>query len=115
MKRLLSLLALAVVTAAFAFGAYTKQAARVQRIQMELVLDAAGTVTAVRVDGFIQVKRLVNDADAADVVEASWRQVSFDLLTIGDTTAATKTNNGQQTAAIIRKMVLDQATAQGVQ
>jgi hypothetical protein len=117
MKKLPFLFAvlLALVGWSVAFAAYTKQSARVQRIQMDLVLAPDGTVSAVNLDGFVQVKRLVNDSDANDVVEDAWRKVSFNLLSVGNTTAATKTCNGTQTAALLRQMVLDQATAQGIQ
>lgn len=96
--------------------AYTKQPARVMRIQTTPTFDATGATTAVLVEAFIQRKRLVNDEDTADVVEGPWKQVTFNLLAddVKDVTitAGGKTITYGQLAALMRKAAMDRLAAQ---
>lgn len=96
--------------------AYTKNNTRVEDWHSHVFYDAAGVVTRVdcRVD---MVSRLVNDADAIDVVRRTPDPVSFDLL--GDAadvsvTAAGKTVTGAQLGALMRAMALNRANARGI-
>jgi len=97
-----------------AYAAYTKQSTRVDRVELNVTYDASGAISGVTCNAQIQTKLLVNDSDATDAVPGPWRPVAFNLLAVGNTTAATKTCNGTQVAALLQKIILDQATAQGV-
>lgn len=98
--------------------AYTKQNTRVERVQMDIAFDAAGAATAVKVNAFIQNRRVVNDADPTDAVAQPWKQVDFDLLDAARAsdviTAAGKTVSPVQLAALIRQYSLDRANAAGI-
>lgn len=98
---------------------YTKQNSRVERFQGDPSYVAGSTTaTAVPMTAFLQTKLLVNDADAADVIVPPWVAVNFDLLgaPVATTqyTAAGKTVNGQQLAALLRQVALDEATRQNI-
>lgn len=98
---------------------YTRQATRVERIQMDTTFDNTGTATAVRVDAFLRNKLLINSTDGSDIVAGDWAKVSFDLLDVNlagiSITAAGKTVSYVQLAALIRQAALDRANAAGVQ
>jgi len=118
-KRIFLAVVGALVSTALVFAAYTRQNARVERMQFDAVYNGAGTVTAVRAEAFLSV-RLVNDSDPNDIVEdRTEKRVSFDLLDpeISSTTvtAAGRTVTYQQLAALLRQASLDRANAAGVQ
>lgn len=114
MKKILLFIALASV----AFAAWTKQNARVERMTIRCTFDAAGAVTQVNVSADL-VALVTNDADST---QSKGRNdsvaVNFDLLaapvSTTNYTAATKTVNGVQLAALIRQAILDEANRQGV-
>lgn len=98
---------------------YTRQATRVERVQMDTTFDNAGTATAVRVDAFLRNKLLINSTDGSDIVAGDWAKVSFDLLDANLTSttisAAGKTVTYPQLAALLRQAALDRANAAGIQ
>lgn len=120
MKTKLFLLLALLATAVWA-ATYTRQNARVVRVQLNTEFQGAtGNALTVQCDAFLQTRVLVNDADSSDVAGTDhWVAVRFDLLDpeIASTniTAAGRTVTYQQLAALIRQAALDRATAQGVQ
>lgn len=98
--------------------AYTKQNTRVERFQGDTDFNDSGTATAVRCTAFLQTKLLVNDSDSTDKVPAPWKPVNCDLLAapVATTnyTAAGKTVNGLQLAALLREVFLSEANRQGI-
>jgi hypothetical protein len=111
--------AICLFASALCYAAYTKQNARVVRVQFESAYNGGTQPVAVRADAFLVV-RLVNDTDSTDVVfERDWKQVSFDLLDPDlasvEITASGKTVTYPQLAALIRKAALDRANAAGIQ
>jgi hypothetical protein len=101
-------------------GDYTKQNARVKRIQAETTYNGAGTATAVKMDTFLVI-RLVKDSDSNDVKgDNELIQVSFDLLdpAISGEAISVPGVTGltyQRLAVAIRQAALDRANAAGVQ
>ena len=101
-----------------AAATYTKQNARIHRLVVRTDFTGnTGTATAVTCDAYLE-SLLINEANASDVLPASVRVVSFDLLdpTLTGTavTAAGKTVTYPQLAALLRQAALDRANAQGV-
>lgn len=108
------------LSAAFAVT-YTKQTARVVRLQCDPVYTGGATPTAVSIDFFI-VQRIVNDADATDVAKGGVGdavKITVDLLDPARAsdaiTAGGKTVSPPQLAALLRQYALDRATAAGIQ
>jgi hypothetical protein len=98
---------------------YTRQNARIVRLQSDPVYASGASPTSVPLKFFI-VQRLVNDSDASDVKgEKETIEITVDLLDptrASDTiTAAGKTVSPPQLAALIRQYGLDRANAAGVQ
>lgn len=99
--------------------AYTKQNTRVDRVQINTTF-TPGTATALKANTefFVQNRLLVNDSDATDFIESPWKSVNVDLLDPARAsdviTAAGKTVNPLQLAALIRQYALDRANAAGI-
>lgn len=103
------------------FAAWTKQNARVVRIQADTTFtsNTSGTATAVKMDAFLEAL-VTDDADPTKARGRNdWVPVSFDLIgePVASTTytAAGKTVNGQQLAALLREVALQEATRQGIE
>lgn len=131
MKTKIAFLLAAVLTAVFGFAAsatstgnsaratYTREAPRIYRVQFNPTYNPDGSVASIVMKTFIQ-RRFVNAADPNDVGGAAWdMQFDLDLLdaehATKDYTADGKTVNGQQFAALMRKIILDEATSRGVE
>lgn len=110
---------LSFVGGATLFAAFTKQATRVARFQCDPVYNASGTATSVPIQVYFANRVLVNDADSTDVVNPGhFGPVTVDLLAspVSTTTytAAGKTVNGTQAAALLQTIFLAEATRQSV-
>lgn len=110
---------LSFVGGATLFAAYTKQTTRVARFQCDTVYDANGVATSVPIQVYFANRILKNDADANDVVNpGNFGPITVDLLAAPvvntNYTAATKTVNGMQAAALLQAIFLAEATRQNV-
>ncbi len=97
---------------------YTKLNSRVERFQGDPKYTAGqANATSAPMTAFI-VRPVVNDADSTDVLPARNVQVNFDLLAepvvSTNYTAAGKTMNGAQFAAMMREISLSEANRQGI-
>jgi hypothetical protein len=121
MKKLALILFASAVLATVAFAAWTKQSARVMRVQVADITFASNTsttATSVKMDAFLEALT-TDDSDTTKAKgRGDWAKVSFDLIAepVASTTytAASKTVNGTQLAALIRQVALDEATRQGI-
>lgn len=98
---------------------YTRQNTRIIRGQFDCTYDVAGALTAVRFSGFVQAKRAINNSASTDIIgDDKWTQIDFDLLDSAlsntDVTAAGVTTKVPKIGALVRQLILDRATAQGV-
>jgi hypothetical protein len=101
-------------------GDYTKQNARVVRVQADPSYNGGAATPASVPITFFLASRIVNDNDANDVKGANeWLSVTVDLLDPAraddSITAASKTVSPPQLAALIRQYALDRANAAGIQ
>lgn len=97
---------------------YTKQNARVVRVQCDITYNHGGAMTAANTAAFL-VSRVTNDEDPSDTRgDNDLIPVTFDLLdnTLNgvDITAMGETVSYAKLAALLRQMGLDRANAQGI-
>lgn len=112
------LLAIVGITSLVA-ATYTRQTTRVARFQCDPTYDAAGVCTAVTIQVYYANRVLKNDADSTDVLNpGNFGPVTVDLIaapvSTTNYTAATKTANGVQAAALLQAIFLAEATRQSV-
>ena len=110
-----------VLAASIAFATWSKQNSRVTRVQLDTTFanNTNGAATSVKATAFLEAL-VVDDADPTKARgQNDWTPVSFDLIAepVSTTqyTAAGKTVNGQQLAALIREVALAEATRQNIQ
>lgn len=120
MKLRLLFSALILAAAGVCYAAWTKQSSRVVRLQADTTFtsNTSGTATAVKVTAYLQAL-ITDDADPTKARgHNDWVPVSFDLLaapvSTTNYTAAGKTVNGTQLAALLREVALQEATRQNV-
>lgn len=101
---------------------YTKQTARVIRVQADTTYADAASVNAARVPmtAFFQADLIYDPANPSNNAGANqWKSVSYDLLappvSTTNYTAAGKTVNGVQLAALIREVAISELNRQGGQ
>lgn len=96
---------------------YTKRNTRVDVVTITTIFNDADVALSVTCSAQLRT-RVANDQVSTELADLPLKAVSFDLIgsPVSSTnyTAATKTVNGVQHAALLRQIVLDEATRQGI-
>jgi len=96
---------------------YTKRNTRVDVVTIVTTFDDSDTALSVTVAAQLH-NRVANDQVPTEIADLPLKAVTFNLIgspvATTNYTAATKTVNGNQFAALARQIVLDEATRQGI-